>query len=472
MTDAKREGDKKVPEDIDYDEGIQWSSPMTLHERTVYLVHQFLAECGYERTLATLLEEERAVRRRPQLIPRGGELLALVQEHEDLEAASMAAQRPQGPPPCPVLAEPPARGFPGPSAPESTPVLRGAHRGNVLCVRVAPATVPGATVLVTAAADRSVVCTRIVHGDKGGEVKEEQPLWRVDVKSPVLDVACCAANGLLAVATMDGHCWVLEAATGAVVQTLRAHAKYVVAAVWATPDAFATSSRDHTVCVWARPPHSTEPFALHQTLDFPANVECLCVEHFGSSSSLDKEDDKDKDKERAEEDKDGDQDEAVILACVRDDCWVHRLVVGRGRVRDERYFNVNGGDDEHVSFAVLALTRDPAHGRLLCASTDRDRLAVYDLGAGGRLVRTLYGAPNDEMSQPRHCWLAGSEHVASTALDGCVYVWELRSQRVVARLRGHTRVVRDVAFDPANNTIFSASFDGTIRLWPSTVPLP
>lgn len=461
MTDAKTPEDARSqktapPEDIDYDEGIQWSSPMTLHERTVYLVHQFLAESGYTRTLAALLDEERAVRRRPELIPRGGELLALVQEHEDLAAAAAAAQRPAGARPCAVLAAPPTRGFAAADALCGTPVLRGTHRGNVLCVRVAPATVRGAAVLVTAGADRSVACTRLAG-------TEEELLWRVDVGSPVLDVACCAANGLLVAATMDGHCWVLETATGAVVQTLRAHAKYVVAAAWTTPDEFATSSRDHTVCVWTRPAHGAGSFARRHTLDFPANVECLCVQHFVASP---------KDHEEGkEEESEEEEDAPVLLACVRDDCWVHRLVLGRGRVRDERYFNVNGCDDEYVSFAVLALTLDPAHGRLLCASTDRDRLVVYDLGAGGRLVRTLYGAPNDEMSQPRHCWLAGSEHVASTALDGTVYVWELYSQRVVARLRGHTRVVRDVAFDAANNTIVSAAFDGTIRTWPATTPL-
>lgn len=465
MTDANTQEDtrsspKKVapPEDIDYDEGIQWTSPMTLHERTVYLVHQFLAEAGYTRTLATLLDEERAVRRRPQLIPRGGELLALVQEHEDLAAAAAAAARPESERPCAVLTAPPTRGFAdAAAAAEGTPVLRGTHRGNVLCVRVAPTTVPGATVLVTAAADRSVACTRVRTGNEQEGEQKEELLWRVDVGSPVLDIACCAANGLLVAATMDGHCWVLETATGAVVQTLRAHAKYVVAAAWTTPDEFATSSRDHTVCVWTRPARG-EPFARRHTLDFPANVECLCVEHFGTSVAHEGEEEEE-------------QDAPVLLACVRDDCWVHRLVLGRGRVRDERAFNVNGCDDEYVSFAVLAMSLDPAHGRLLCASTDRDRLVVYDLGAGGRLVRTLYGAPNDEMSQPRHCWLAGGEHVASTALDGCVYVWELYSQRVVARLRGHTRVVRDVAFDATNNTIVSAAFDGTIRTWPSTTPL-
>ena len=446
-------GRKKVkpPEDIDYDEGIQWTSEMTSHDRTVYLIHQFLQECGYTRTLQTLLEEVPSVRHRPQLIPRGGELLSIVEEHEYLAAMNAAAMSPAKPPSCKLLSDAPVAGFleqdDGNYASEhSVSVLSGVHKGNVLCLRVAAATKPGTTCLISAAADRCVVCTLVPT--TLGSSQEQKQLWSVNVKSPVLDVACCPVGNLLAAATMDGHCWIIDSVTGEVLQTLKAHDKYVVSVVWTRPNEFVTSSRDHTVRVWTGPVGGKGEFALRHTFDFDANVECLCVQTFADGSDPEM--------------------NSVVIASVRDDCWMHKLIIGPTTLSVERFFNMNGNDDDYVSFAVLAMSLDRDMGRLLCVNTDKDRLLLFDLGDGGKPVRALYGASNDDMSQPRHCWLMNSEHVASTSLDGNVYVWEVHSQKIVAKLRGHKRVVRDVVYDGCNNVIISASYDGTVRVWPST----
>ena len=41
---------------------------------------------------------------------------------------------------------------------------------------------------------------------------------------------------------------------------------------------------------------------------------------------------------------------------------------------------------------------------------DKDRLILYDWSTG-RVVTSLYGASNDEYSQPRHCWHPNGQYI-------------------------------------------------------------
>ena len=55
--------------------------------------------------------------------------------------------------------------------------------------------------------------------------------------------------------------------------------------------------------------------------------------------------------------------------------------------------------------------------------------------------------------------------LASGSDDRCVYLWDVPTRRLRARLTGHTQTVTVLAFAPDGRTLVSGSQDGTIRCW-------
>ena len=78
---------------------------------------------------------------------------------------------------------------------------------------------------------------------------------------------------------------------------------------------------------------------------------------------------------------------------------------------DERHLLISTGNIYHFSFLFDSLPLSSYH----CFSSsffrkDKDRLILYDWSTG-RVVTSLYGASNDEYSQPRHCWHPNGQYI-------------------------------------------------------------
>eukprot|EP00802_Teleaulax_amphioxeia_P030089 Tamp_32477.p2 GENE.Tamp_32477~~Tamp_32477.p2 ORF type:complete len:104 (+),score=17.27 Tamp_32477:143-454(+) len=80
-------------------------------------------------------------------------------------------------------------------------------------------------------------------------------------------------------------------------------------------------------------------------------------------------------------------------------------------------------------------------------------------------LRWYYGAVNDELCQTRACWHPSSAYIFVTSQDQKIYCWHVSTQKVVAQLKGHAAVVRDLDVSPDGRWLISASFDKTVRIW-------
>lgn len=58
-----------------------------------------------------------------------------------------------------------------------------------------------------------------------------------------------------------------------------------------------------------------------------------------------------------------------------------------------------------------------------------------------------------------------NQTLAAGGLDGCVYIWHLRTGQILRRLRGHTQPIWRVAALPTEGLIASSSMDNTTVVW-------
>lgn len=63
------------------------------------------------------------------------------------------------------------------------------------------------------------------------------------------------------------------------------------------------------------------------------------------------------------------------------------------------------------------------------------------------------------------CWSPDGEKLASASVDNAIYIWNVRSERMLVRLDGHKGLVKGVAWDPVGRYLASQSDDRTLRIW-------
>jgi len=110
------------------------------------------------------------------------------------------------------------------------------------------------------------------------------------------------------------------------------------------------------------------------------------------------------------------------------------------------------------------------NGKYLCAATDSSRIIVLDASTG-EIIRNLYGHKSDSYFTPRIAWSQNGQYIfGNTQEDNSICVWDIASAAIVERLDakssgGHTGQVRDMYSSSRSNTLITASYDKTVKVW-------
>jgi COMPASS component SWD3 len=262
-----------------------------------------------------------------------------------------------------------------------------------------------------------------------------------------------------------------------IAQSFREHTKYTVAVKWSPCGCFfASASHDKTVGIYKRQGGHAEAevsveggvFAKVQTFYFNGCVEALVFLPYAMSwgsgcAEID----------ASSDEKDEAPPACTVMIAVRDDNYFHYV---DSRTMTKTRANMNEHGDEHVSYTVMDLALSPNGKHVLCA-TDKHRHIVFRPGTSDKL-RNFYGHTADSYSQPRVAWAPSGEYVFSNSQkDGLIYVWEVASEKVVAKLSGHAQTVRglDCVINAAKEAVIAtASYDKCICIWhhDAATPVP
>ena len=79
-----------------------------------------------------------------------------------------------------------------------------------------------------------------------------------------------------------------------------------------------------------------------------------------------------------------------------------------------------------------------------------------------RLKRTLEGHTDPVYAV---AWSRDGQTIATAGFDGTVRLWNAASRKQIKRLEGHTKLVLAVAFSPDGTRVVSGSLDKTARIW-------
>ena len=356
---------------------------------------------------------------------------------------------------------------------EAAVTLRGLHASSNL---LSCALNKDCTVLATGGADSSVaVCqwggALAPTDDAAARVVDGAARVRCD--APVICVGCGQVGGggasMVAAGCMDGSVKLVEygagvsdATSGMGARLLKTlgddseattgikHAKYVKVVAWsASASLLASASADGSIQlsrVGQPDEDGTVKIEKVQTMHLPGSVEAMCF--------LD----------------DGD----TLCTYARDTAYLSyfdlKNLDSEGATQTKVTVNEScvKGFEEHVSFAIMCLVPSP-NGKYVAAATDASRNIIFEKGSP-RQVRNLYGHKNDGFSVPKIAWSSNGQYIYGNTQDDCsICVWDIASGDIVKKLDdkmgGHTGQVREIFSSPTSDTVATASFDKTAKIW-------
>ncbi|MBN2507070.1 MAG: serine/threonine protein kinase [Verrucomicrobia bacterium] len=246
----------------------------------------------------------------------------------------------------------------------------------------------------------------------------------------------------LVTASFDATAKVWEVPSGALLFTLKGHAKTVYCAVY-SPDGktIATASADRTVRLW----NAADGAPLEVIEDYGDSVLCVAFSPDG--------------RQLAYAGGSGDTIHPSADTTIR----ILDLETRRSRSLSGHSHTVAGiafsHDGSQIATASWDLTAGVAHTR----TGSEVKTLFKGTGFGGYLSVAL--SPVEPL-----CALGGGV-MGLTKADAGVHVIDLATGTESHVFEGHAMPIRGLAFNPDGTRIASASFDGTVRVWPAR-PLP
>ncbi|KAF2073180.1 hypothetical protein CYY_005497 [Polysphondylium violaceum] len=384
------------------------------------LIFQWLSERGYSQTLERL-EAESAITYNPELVQFGSQLESVYNEHKHIQMSMKLAEEEVEDMTDAELNELGDSRFPQ----HLLDTLDKVHTSNILCMRFSP--FDDSHIVVTGSTDKTIKVTNYL-------TKEVLYTFIGVSDAPMISLDFNPVNPeLLLASSVDGSCSILRVPKDGVncecIETYRQHKKYVVRARW-SPDgqSFATCSYDKSIAHYKKDDQGK--YSLVKVWDFPNTIESLIYT----------------------------PDSKYIVAGVRESNYLHYLNVDDFTIT--RYnMNING--DDHVSFSAMEFS---VTDKYLLVSTDRNRLILFKLHSD-KQMRNFYGASNDQYTTTRNKIDPSGKYVYSTSQDHYLFVWEIATQKVVAKLDHHKLSVRDLDFSPNRDLLASCGFDKKVCLW-------
>ncbi|KAK9821228.1 hypothetical protein WJX81_004278 [Elliptochloris bilobata] len=244
----------------------------------------------------------------------------------------------------------------------------------------------------------------------------------------------------LLAASMDGGVALLDARTGELLASVRAHTRYCVRVRWLPGGAgFLSAGREGALACWACAPGGEAGAgaeAVQQTAAEPYAMAVQDVELLAGGGT------------------------AVVA--LRDTCRLR--LYGVREAAEVGQVNLNPMGDEHVGFVATQLALSP-DGTMLAVSTDGPRILVLRV-AGWEQVRNICGLTVEPFHQATALWHSSGYHLMAAAAAGQVFVFHVGSGKVVAKVKAQPQKnVRAMDYDTGRNLLVTAGFDRTVNVF-------
>src|SRR5262245_55117334 len=95
---------------------------------------------------------------------------------------------------------------------------------------------------------------------------------------------------------------------------------------------------------------------------------------------------------------------------------------------------------------------------LMGIGTDRERFQVFSLGPAKELFSHELGSLSAQFSPD-------GKYLAAVFYEQYVLLWEVKSGKVIAKLRGQLASSDSVSFSPDGKTLATGNCDFTVKLW-------